>query len=149
MQEPWNHGSRKQEVGRKLACFLASGPGWPLSWSSWSVWFGDVILTALVVSASVADVTCGLSSWFSPSDYPPNLCLDSVLASHNDLMKLPGLKFVCMCVFVCAYTCLCVCCRMIYLLWWGLLIPTWGDGSNSWLLLYPINGKLCPEGRGP
>ena len=100
MQEPWNHGSKKWEDSC-LVCVLASGPGWLLSWSSWSVWFGDVILTALVVSASVADVMCGLSSWFSPSDYPPNLCLDSVLASHNDLLKLPGLKFVCMCVCVC------------------------------------------------
>lgn len=115
MQEPWNHGSKKWEDSC-LVCVLASGPGWLLSWSSWSVWFGDVILTALVVSAFVADVMCSLSSWFSPSDYPPNLCLDSVLASHNDLLKLPGLKFVCMCVFVCAYTCLRVCYRMIHLL---------------------------------
>ena len=52
--------SWKKEVGRFLSgLFSGSGPGWPLSWNHWSVWFGGVILTALVVSASVADV------WFA------------------------------------------------------------------------------------
>ena len=201
MQELWNHGRRKWEDSC-LVCFLAlvlAG-----LWAGIIGLFGLGVLFSLHWLSQRLWLMCGLPSWFSPSDYPPNLCLGSVLASRNDLLKLPGLKLVCMCVCVCvcvcAYTCLRVCCRMTHLLCWGLLLPIGDDGSNSlegchgrdrqglqrkcgeieselgiqakkrfiigrkkvigfrekpvlplysWLLLYPINRKLCPEGRGP
>ena len=102
MQELWNHGRRKWEDSC-LVCFLAlvlAG-----LWAGIIGLFGLGVLFSLHWLSQRLWLMCGLPSWFSPSDYPPNLCLGSVLASRNDLLKLPGLKLVCMCVCVCVCVC--------------------------------------------
>ena len=103
MQELWNHGRRKWEDSC-LVCFLAlvlAG-----LWAGIIGLFGLGVLFSLHWLSQRLWLMCGLPSWFSPSDYPPNLCLGSVLASRNDLLKLPGLKLVCMCVCVCVCVCI-------------------------------------------